>query len=506
MKYSILFKNEYELNKNMPDFFVNINADQVVNAILRNDEDKSNKSIFYTPLKSVEDIKYRQDIFKDLDNREIYVEFNSSISRLKKIYEAYKANIYESNTSWAGKRTELKQIDAYIKTINNFRDFLKSSNDIKSEGLKYLCKYLVEFTDRSEYKELEKNLDTVKRVVSGMRYTLVFNGCDIYVSEYKDDKDFTPYIADVLKGFDWDSQREYNYIVNEMVSSRLIDHNVLICLSKIYKDEFKALEAFCHLYKEFYDEDLYRIVLEAKFYTAVHFFNEKIESSGLSFCYPEFTDKFDEESIDSFDLALAYRLISRGDKIVTNSYSLKENERAIILSGPNQGGKTTFARQLGELHYFALLGMKVPGSYAKLHLIDSLFTIFKTEEAMETLNGKLQSELVMVHDIINKTTKDSLLIFNEIFASTTSLDGYELTKKLIESVEKIGCMCIFITFIDELSTISDITVAMRSNVLKDNPMVRTYKITKEESNGKAYANAISSKYHLAYDEIRGRIK
>ena len=63
MKYSILFKNEYELNKNMPDFFVNINADQVVNAILRNDEDKSNKSIFYTPLKF---LHFQQNIYQKL--------------------------------------------------------------------------------------------------------------------------------------------------------------------------------------------------------------------------------------------------------------------------------------------------------------------------------------------------------------------------------------------------------------------------------------------------------
>jgi len=506
MKYSILFKNEYELNKNMPSFFVNINADQVVDAILRNDEDKVNKDIFYTPLKNIDDIKYRQDVFKDLDNREVYVEFNSTISRLKKIYDSFKANEYEANTSWAGKRTLLKQIDAYIKAINRFRDFLDKTDLVKSEGLRNFGIYLKEFTNKNEYKELERNLETVKNVIKGMRYTLVFNGCDIYVSKYEDDKDFTPYISDALKGFDWDSKREFNYSVNEMVSSRLIDHNVLNALSKIYKEEFKALKAFCHLYSAFYDLDLYRIVLEAKFYTSIHFYLEKLESTGLGFCYPEFTDKFDEESVDSFDLALAYRLMNRGDKIVTNSYSLNGNERAIILSGPNQGGKTTFARQLGELHYFSLLGMKVPGSYAKLHLIDSLYTIFKTEEAMESLNGKLQSELVMVHDLISKATKDSFLIFNEIFASTTSLDGYELTKKLIDKVKEIGCMCLFITFIDELSTISDITVAMRSNVSKENPMIRTYKITKEESNGKAYANAISLKYHLAYDEIRRRIK
>lgn len=506
MKYSILFKNEYVLNEKMPDFFQNINANQVVNAILRTEDDKKIASYFYTPLKNIDDINYRIDLFKDLDNHDVYIEFNSSFARLKKIYENYKKNQYEANTSWAGKRTLLRLISSYVETINKFRDFLANSSNIKSEALINLCNYLKELTNKDSYKELEKNVEKVKKTIDGMKYTMVFKGCDIYVSKTEDDKDFTPFISDALKCFNWESKREFNYSVNEMVSSRLIEHNVLNALSKIYKDEFKALQAFCHLYENFYDEGLYKIVIESRFYSTIHFFIEGLEEANLSFCYPEFIDNFNEKSVDSFDLALAYKLVSRGDKIVTNSYELNNLERAIILSGPNQGGKTTFARQLGELHYFSLLGMKVPGKEAKLHLIDSLYTIFKTEEEMETLNGKLQSELVLINKILKSATKDSFLIFNEVFASTTSLDGYELTKKIIEKIEKLGCMCLFITFIDELSTISNITVSMRSNVLKDNPMIRTYKITKEESNGKAYANAISLKHHLAYDEIRGRIK
>lgn len=506
MKYSILFKNEYVLNEKMPDFFQNINANQVVDAILRNEDDKKIISFFYTPLKNKEDINYRLDIFKDLDCHDIYIEFNSAFSRLKKIYENYKKNQYEANTSWAGKRTLLRLISAYIETINRFRDFLKNSKDVKSEGLKNLYKYLVILTNKDNYKELEKNLEIVKKTVNGMKYTMVFKGCDIYVSKTEDDKNFTPFIEDALKSFNWESKREYNYSVNEMVSSRLIEHNVLNALSKIYKTEFKALQAFCHLYQEFYDEELYEIVVESKFYTSVHFFIEGLEDANLKFCYPEFIDDFNELSVDSFDLALAYKLVNRKETIVTNSYELNGDERAIILSGPNQGGKTTFARQLGELHYFSLLGIKVPGTIARLHLIDSLYTIFKTEEEMETLNGKLQSELVTINKILTQATKDSFLIFNEIFASTTALDGYELTKKIIDKIEKLGCMCLFITFIDELSSISKITVSMRSNVLPDNPMIRTYKISKEESNGKAYANAISLKHHLAYDEIRSRIK
>jgi DNA mismatch repair ATPase MutS len=310
------------------------------------------------------------------------------------------------------------------------------------------------------------------------------------VSRYDGEPDYSTKVLQTFERFRQGAVADYRVTYRTWPGINHVTAQILELVARLFPGEFAALDEYCGRHASFFDDVIRRFEREVHFYLAYLDFIGTIRSAGLSFCHPEVVAGSKEVSgMATFDLALAAKLVSEGAEVVTNDFELVGPERIIVVTGPNQGGKTTFARTFGQLHHLASLGCPVPGRAARLVLFDRLFTHFEREEDLARMSGKLEDDIVRVRDVLSTATGGSILILNEVFTSTTLHDARFLGTKLMRKVMEIDAICVYVTFVDELASLGDSVVSMMSTVVPEDPARRTFKVVRRPADGLAYAHA-----------------
>jgi DNA mismatch repair ATPase MutS len=185
-----------------------------------------------------------------------------------------------------------------------------------------------------------------------------------------------------------------------------------------------------------------------------------------------------------------------------NDCILSQEERSVIITGANQGGKTTFARSIGQIAVLAALGLPVPCGSAKLKLYSSVFSQFTQAEDAAVDNGKLKEELLRLRPILEGAGENSLVILNELFSSATAQDALDMANLAVRELMDSGALVVFVTHIDGLRIPN--AVSMVAQVIKESGQ-RLYRIIRAEADGQAYAGEIALRYNLDFTQIKERI-
>ena len=460
---------------------------------------------FYRPLKTRDAVAYRQSVMSDLQDANLFAAIAAFAEKMRSVRE----RIVQSGKMYYKYQKEawlLDALDVYCAAVDALLSQGKQAKP-KSAGFSGFLEYLADYVGSGGFRELTEEIKTLKTRLASIRYELLIADSSVTVSGYWQEPDYSAEIQADFAKFEQGAVGDYDFKFNEFAQMNHIEAGVLERIARVFPDVFSALDAFALRNSDRLDATICRFDREAQFYMSYLEYTRQFQNLGLQFCIPTVSNESKEVSVvETFDAALGKELLKRKSPIVTNDFHLGGHERIIIVSGPNQGGKTTFARTFGQLHYLASLGCPVPGASARLFLFDQLFAQFEREEDIHNLRGKLHDDLSRIHEALSKATSNSIIIMNEVFNSTSLQDAVFLSTKILERIIELDMICVCVTFIEELATLSDTAVTMASNVDPDNFAERTYKIIRRPLDGLAYAISIARKYRLTDAQLRERLK
>jgi DNA mismatch repair protein MutS len=492
------------LESRPPAFFTDLNLDQVVQAITAGRDEYDLAPFFYTRLGSTRAIGYRHEALQDLRDPRLLDAIGAFARGLRTMHghlaQAAKLHYRLQRQNWF-----LHAVVIYCDAVTALvRDLTETEPE--SRGFRAFRDYLAGYVTSGAFMALRAETDDLTDRLAGIRYCLQIHDSRVKVTRYDGEADYTADVAATFRRFQQGAAQSYLLRFHNLPDMNHVEAGILDLVAQLYPDIFAALNDYCDRHRGYLDPTVAAFDREVQFYVAYLEYIAPLERAGLAFCYPQVSAQSkDVMGREVFDLALADKLVGEQSPVVSNDFDLAGPERILVVSGPNQGGKTTFARTFGQLHFLASIGVPVPGRQARLFLFDRMFTHFERGENLQDLRGKLEDDLIRMHEVLGQATAASIVIMNEIFTSTTLQDAVFLGTRVLEQIIELDLLCVCVTFVDELASLGATTISMVSTVLPENPAERTYKIVRRPADGLAYAAAIAEKYGLTYGALRERI-
>lgn len=182
---------------------------------------------------------------------------------------------------------------------------------------------------------------------------------------------------------------------------------------------------------------------ELAFYVGCLNLHAHLSALGQPVCFPQAAALGGRQhsAAGLYDVCLA---LSLGRAVVGNDLHA-DGKDLVIITGANQGGKSTFLRSIGLAQLMMQCGMFVPATAFRADVCGRVFSHYKREEDAAMNSGKFDEELSRMSGIVDDVVPNSLVLFNESFASTNEREGSEIARQIVAALIERQVKVFFVT-------------------------------------------------------------
>lgn len=468
-------------------------------------------------------IQYRQEIYQDLKKHPELCEILREIFDSIQFGSIDDTHISYSKSSIWELMDRLRSLEQYCQAVSKMQELLKGKQ-FQSRGMQKFSAFINQIYENSGFSELSEDIRilsddvmSIRSMTLGVNFNTEFAPSEIgivslnsYAFHEKgflekfmqfhrkrnpEDKNLTPFTM-------------LSHAGNGTASESLLMKNLTNLIEEMLPAVTAKLRRVLKRYTDRSGTALAHLGDELLFYFCFIRLENQIRNAGFPCSLVSFSEEETHLS-DFYNIRLAICQLDGTvkNRIVCNPLDFTREKTILILTGPNQGGKTIFTQGIGLAFLLAQHGVFTPCKSGTMHLCDGIYTHFPADENCTVSLGRLGEEAVRFREICSTATKDSLLLFNESFATTSHTESLYIAENSLKYLCCLGARTCFNTHMHELA---GNTASLRTEkaicgavsvVMGKREGEEAYHIHYEPPEGLSYAYDIARQYGITFEQL-----